>query len=160
MAVERWVGSVRMRHLKAIIVIACLTALVLVGPSPAEALGARGKALRSTMFKLVNSSRRHHSVRVLNLNKDVSRAAWRHSRRMARRRTVFHTTDLYSRLSRYRPVLWGENVGMAGTLRRMERLFMRSAPHRANILNPRFHRIGVGVVRAHGRLWVTMDFYG
>ena len=28
--------------------------------------------------------------------------------------------------------------------------------HRANTLNRRFHRIGVGVVRARGHVWVTL----
>ena len=35
---------------------------------------------------------------------------------------------------------------------------MRSAPHRANILNQRMRQVGVGVVFAGGRLWVTEVF--
>jgi uncharacterized protein YkwD len=37
---------------------------------------------------------------------------------------------------------------------------MRSAPHRANILNARYRRIGIGVVKARGLVWVTAIFYG
>ena len=79
---------------------------------------------------------------------------------MCRRHSIYHTGDLYSLVRRYNPRTWGENVGMAGTLRRMERMFMASAPHRANILNSAFKRIGVGVQRANGYAWVTLDFYG
>ena len=112
------------------------------------------------MFQLVNGSRRHHNLRALDLNATLSTKAWRHSKRMAARNSVYHTTDLWSLVRRYSPSAWGENVGMAGTLKRMEILFMRSAPHRANILSSRFRHIGVGVVRARDRIWVTMDFYG
>ena len=37
---------------------------------------------------------------------------------------------------------------------------MGSGGHRANILNPRFRRIGIGVVKARGSVWVTTIFYG
>ena len=35
---------------------------------------------------------------------------------------------------------------------------MGSAPHRANILNPRMRQVGVGVRGAGGQLWVTEIF--
>jgi uncharacterized protein YkwD len=131
-----------------------------VSAASAGSLPRRAKTLRNEMFQLVNNSRRHHGVKPLNLCWGVSRDAWDHSKRMARRHSVFHTTDLWSVVRRYRPSTWGENVGMAGTLKRMERMFMGSAPHRVNILNGRFHHIGVGAVRSNGRVWVTLDFYG
>lgn len=112
------------------------------------------------MFTLVNRSRINHGIRPLKLNWYVSRQALRHSRRMARRHRVYHTTDLYSFLRQYRPRTWGENVGMAYNLRQMQRLFMHSASHRANTLNRGFHRVGVGVVYSGGHVWVTLDFYG
>jgi uncharacterized protein YkwD len=126
----------------------------------AEAPGAGRQALRNTMASLVNGSRRHHGIRPLNLNFTLSRKAYLHSKRMATRNSVYHTTDLYSLVRRYSPSTWGENVGMAGTLKRMEFLFMHSAPHRANILNRRFRHLGVGVYKGRGYIWVTLDFYG
>jgi uncharacterized protein YkwD len=151
-----------MRNLSRLIVI--LTAFaVLVSSGPVASAGPtspKARAMRATMYQLVNGSRRHHDLRALDLNATLSKKAWRHSKRMAERNSVFHTADLYSLVRRYRPSAWGENVGMAGTLKRMEVLFMRSAPHRANILSSRFRHIGVGVVRARDRIWVTLDFYG
>jgi uncharacterized protein YkwD len=37
---------------------------------------------------------------------------------------------------------------------------MHSPAHRSNILNARYRRIGIGVVKARGVVWVTTIFYG
>ena len=60
----------------------------------------------------------------------------------------------------WRPSVWGENVGMAGTVRRIHRLFMGSASHRSNILRSGFGHAGIGVVSKGGRVWATVMFYG
>jgi len=56
----------------------------------------------------------------------------------------------------------GENllVGPAGMpIDQMEQVWMNSPGHRANILSPRFTRIGIGAVRTtSGRWWATQDF--
>ena len=49
---------------------------------------------------------------------------------------------------------------MAGLLTRVRTLWMHSSGHRANILNTRYRRIGIGVVKARGAVWVTTIFYG
>jgi uncharacterized protein YkwD len=115
---------------------------------------------RATMLHLLNQTRRSHGLPVFRLNLTLSNFAWHHSARMAERNQCFHTVDLYGAVRAYDPVTWGENVGAAGTLRRIRTLWMGSGGHRANILNPRFHRIGIGVVRARGLMWVTAIFYG
>jgi uncharacterized protein YkwD len=150
-----------MRLLRKLTLIIAAAVLVSAGPvNPAGAMGHKAKALRNDMFQLVNSSRRNHSVQPLKMNWRLSGDALGHSRRMARQHSIYHTADLYSLVRRYNPHTWGENVGMAGTLKRMETIFMGSAPHRANILNGAFKRMGVGVKRAGGHVWVTLDFYG
>ena len=53
---------------------------------------------------------------------------------------------------------WGENVGVGPTPQSVEAAFMASPPHRANILG-NFTHMGVGVVIANGRIWVTERFY-
>ena len=53
----------------------------------------------------------------------------------------------------------GENVGVGATSQSIEAALMASPPHRANILGPYTH-VGVGVVIAGGRLWITERFYG
>jgi uncharacterized protein YkwD len=115
---------------------------------------------RDRMLQLLNQTRRSHGLVVFRLNVDLSHFAWLHSRRMAERNRIFHTDDLYSAVRTYQPSTWGENVGMAGWLKKLRTCWMQSSAHRANILNPRFRRIGIGVVKARGGVWVTAIFYG
>lgn len=115
---------------------------------------------RDKMLHLLNQTRRNHGLRVFRLNANLSHFAWQHSKRMEEQNECFHTVDLYGAVRSYSPSTWGENVGMAGTLRRIRTLWMGSAGHRANILKPAFRRVGIGVVRARGLMWVTVIFYG
>lgn len=115
---------------------------------------------RDAMLRLLNNTRRSHGLPVFRLNVEVSHDAWRHSKRMAERNSLFHTANLWDVVRVYRPSTWGENVGAAGALRGVRRLWMRSGGHRDNILNPRFRWIGIGVVKARGMVWVTAIFYG
>lgn len=147
----------RLRHLIALVLITA----ALAAPSTASAgVRTRSAELRWTMFHLVNQARRSHGLTPLQLNADLSKTAWRHSTRMVESGTVFHTANLYDAVRRYRPSHWGENVGMAGTVRRLHTLFMHSAEHRANILGRTFRKVGVGIVGSGGGVWGTLIFYG
>ena len=58
----------------------------------------------------------------------------------------------------YAPVCGHAGVS-AATL--AAKAWMRSAPHRANILNRSFNAVGIGYWRGpDGRLWVCVDFGG
>jgi uncharacterized protein YkwD len=143
-----------------VIALVLITA-ALAAPSTASA-GTRTRAaeMRWTMFHLVNKARRGHGLDPLTMNAELSQTAYRHSVKMTNRKTVFHTANLYDTVRRYRPSRWGENVGMAGTVRQLHRAFMRSAEHRANILGQAYRKVGVGIVRSGGRIWGTLIFYG
>ena len=78
------------------------------------------------MLQLLNQTRRSHGLPVFRLNVTLSNFAWHHSGRMAERNQCFHTVDLYDAVRVYDPVTWGENVGAAGTLRRIRTLWMGS----------------------------------
>jgi uncharacterized protein YkwD len=148
-----------MRGAKAFVVGVWLAALV-VAAVPATADASTSDVMRRRLLSLTNGARRDHGIRALDLNWRLSRDALQHSRRMSQSRTVFHTTNLYRLIRPWNPSIWGENVGMAGTVRRAHRLFMRSAAHRSNILKARFSKIGIGVVMRGGRAWTTVIFYG
>jgi uncharacterized protein YkwD len=45
-------------------------------------------------------------------------------------------------------------------LESLQDAFMASPLHRQNILRSTFQNAAIGVVRAHGRIWVTVIFYG
>jgi uncharacterized protein YkwD len=54
----------------------------------------------------------------------------------------------------------GENVGAGAGLRALFDAFMHSDAHRANILEPRFRRVGIGICRSDGFIWITLIFVG
>ena len=103
---------------------------------------------------MVNGSRAAHGVRPVKLSEKLSRRAHKHSMRMAASRTLYHSCVS----CRYRRA--AENVGMGRSVERVHNMLMASSGHRANILNGTYGRIGVGVVKRGGRVWVTEIFVG
>jgi len=122
---------------------------------------AQATTLRTKMFKIINRVRDHHGRHSLRLNLDLSGVARHHSRRMATDGILFHSSNLSAKVRQYgSPNWWGENLAAAGTLKRVRKLWMHSAEHRANLLNGHFGHVGVGVVKKGGFVWVTAIFYG
>lgn len=143
------------RRLPLLVVVAAV--LVAGAPSTAHAddVPRRGK-----MLQLLNQTRRSHGLPVFRLNRNLSHFAYLHSKKMVSQNRLFHTSNLYNAVRAYRPSSWGENVGMCLSMKRVRMFWMRSAGHRANILSGRYRRIGIGVVKARGLVWVTAIFYG
>jgi uncharacterized protein YkwD len=136
-----------------------LVIAVLVTGTATES-GAEDLHRRDQMLRLLNRVRRQHGLPVFRINRELSTYAFRHSKRMVRANDVYHTQDLYRRVRSYGPRTWGENVGMARYLKTVRRLWLHSADHRSNMLKRAFRRVGVGVVKARGSVWVTVIFYG
>jgi uncharacterized protein YkwD len=120
---------------------------------------------RRKVATIVNARRIEHGLRPLRFAPPVNIAAQKHSRDQARMRLMTHTgsdgTTCGDRLLRegYRWSTWGENVAVGyPTARAVVRAWMHSAGHRANILNPRFRHVGVGLKRAaDGTPYWTLD---
>ena len=121
--------------------------------------------LEAAMLTLVNAERAKAGLRALTADTetlDVSRA---HSRDMFERSYFAHVTpegrSPFDRLRAarltYRAA--GENLALARTLDMAHTGLMNSPGHRANILNPAFGRVGIGIVDGgrHG-LMVTQTF--
>ena len=134
-----------------------LAGLLVVGQAPARASG-----LRAEMLELTNKTRLNRGLRRLDLDLSLSHKARRHSKAMARRNRLYHSTNVSSYLRGARWRVWGENVGYTwdSSLASLQRAFMRSADHRHNILNRRFDCVGIGIEQARHRTWVTLIFYG
>ena len=99
-----------------------------------------------------------NGLRRLRLDPELSKVARAHTRAMTRRALLFHSS---ARQLRRRVTNWtliGENVGYGGGVAGLQRAFMTSPPHRANIERPQFRNVGIGVRRRAGRLWVTVIF--
>jgi uncharacterized protein YkwD len=113
------------------------------------------------MYRATNMSRQRHGLRKVWLRRELQDLATRHSRAVARRGQLFHTSDPSPYLKGVRWHLWGENVGYTtGNVVDLQRAFMRSTTHRHNVLQRGFRHVAVGAVRSHGKLWVTIFFYG
>jgi len=140
--------------------IGVLLAAVVMAAVPVTAGASGSTEMRRRLLSLTNAARTSHGVRALDLNWRLSRDALRHSRRMADEQSVFHMTNLYRVVRKWRPTVWGENVGMASTVSRVHRLFMRSSTHRGNVLRGGFSKVGIGLFHRGGRIWTTVVFYG
>jgi uncharacterized protein YkwD len=158
-----------LRPRQACVVLAALAGLLVAAPAqaaeqacpaanatPAEA--SNKELVRATLCTL-NRERAHHGLRRLKLNKKLSRAARGHARDMAKRNYFSHDTlgggTFVDRIRRAgylkgaRSWIVGENLawGSHGQSRTrvITEMWMDSPGHRANILNPSFREIGIGI---------------
>jgi uncharacterized protein YkwD len=142
------------------VALAMLIVLLAQGISADRASASTDHRRRAHMLSLTNDDRAQHDKAALRLNAVLSRYAKHHSRQMATEGYLFHTADLNSRLKGLDWSIGGENVGVGSTLDGLESAFMRSTPHRKNILRTGFDHAAVGVIRSNGSFWVTIIFYG
>ena len=127
----------------------------------------------------INAVRMAHSLRPLRIGPALRRAADQHDREMGRLGYFDHDSptgrDFSGRLARYYPAgrhYWsvGENLLWSGwslTPKAAVQMWMRSSPHRANLLGREWRQIGIAALRlpsapgcfGHRRVWiVTIDF--
>ena len=140
-----------------------IVALVLISLVPATTAGARGSGCNAmnqterSFRRRINAARGESRGRLWG-DWDLNQVALKHTREMIARNRLYHTPE---NAFRRRVTNWsvlGENVGVGDSARSLNNAFMRSSPHRANAMNKTFNRIGVGALRANGRLWVTVIF--
>lgn len=115
-------------------------------------------AYASRILVLVNVQRARYGLRPVYASPCATRIAAPWTTYMARTNTLKHQslTPILNCPARYA----GENIAYGNvTADQMMTMWMNSAGHRANILNPRFNRLGIGAVRTTtGRWWATQDF--
>lgn len=135
------------------------TALFLAGPLGSDHAEAFGRPARIAK-RLVNRERDSHGLRRLKWDSRIRPITRSHTRRMAERNKLYHNPNL-AREARNIP--WrviGENVGVGMTVRSLHRAFMNSSAHRHNVLNGRYRRVSISVVKGQGRTWMTFVFAG
>jgi uncharacterized protein YkwD len=115
---------------------------------------------RRDMLGWMNSARSDRGQVVLDRGWRLRSMADQHSRQMAAAGRIFHTTSLGSKLTFVSWNVAGENVGAGGSMRALYDAFMKSDPHRDNILGHGFRRVGIGIYAHGGFLWVTLIFVG
>ena len=125
---------------------------VLVFAAPAASLDQREQSLAT----MTNTTRQWHDLPRLVGRARLRAAAERQSLRMAKSGRLFHGSLAWTSGCG----CWGQNVGKGPTIRAVFRAFMRSADHRANMLDRCYRRVGFGVVKMRGAVWVTVNFAG
>ena len=128
---------------------------------PAQASVAE---LRTATVCLVNVERRKHGRATPRANAGLALAGQRHARDMVQKRYFSHDSksgaDFKARIARTgylggNGAILGENLAWGSqdqaTPRSIVESWMDSPGHRANILQPKFREIGIGIVRASPR---------
>jgi uncharacterized protein YkwD len=134
-------------------------------PAPARPAGAEAELLRA-----INQARAQHGLAPLRVDPALERAARAHSRTLLRTGSFGHG-NFVRRLTSFgaRGPSIGENlawgVGAQAGTAGVVQSWLASASHRANLLRPGFHRIGigraVGTFRGYaGAAVITADFAG
>lgn len=133
-------------------ILAGLAALVFV------ALAAACSPQEASAYQSVNDLRDANHVQHLDWYDGAYAKAVAWSNHMADQGQLSH-----SNLADGIPAGWhvlGENVAYAGSVPAAMAALEASPPHRANLLNPAFDRIAIGVVQRGGTVWVTEEFVG
>jgi len=117
------------------------------------------------MFELANAARQQAGVPALTLDSGLARAARAHALAMLDARQLSHQfagePALPQRLantSNLQLEQAGENVALDYDAQHGHEHLMLSPPHRANLLNPAYNVIGLGVVRSGDQLFIVQDF--
>ena len=157
------IGHMSQRARTTLAAVGCLLACVVV---VAPALSSTSRAhvrmggLEAGVLVELNGIRANHGLRPLRLNGELTDAAAEHSVEMGSdgyfRHTSFDGTPFWKRIRRFysasghdywsvgENLLWStENLDPGAAVAE----WMGSPPHRANILSPRWHEIGIAVAR-------------
>jgi len=165
---------------KSIAIAVALAAALTIGSPAGDAIAGPRTRAASELLSLHNQIRKADHNRRLKLDRRLTRDATRHSRAMARRGGLYHSSNLGKSLRNRRWSLAGENVGMTAVgdikspwdgqildtitmeeaVQALQDAFMASPAHRKNILRKRFHHAAAGFYESRGILYVTVIFYG
>lgn len=131
---------------------AALSLTGLATAPPASAATSQQQLTSATNHARVDHDRRSYSSA-----SDLNRVAQRWAAHMASTRKLSHNPNYSEQVCCWSSV--GENVGVGSSVAAVQRAFMASSPHRANILSGTFREVGIGVSRgSDGRYYVDEVF--
>lgn len=140
-----------------------ILAISAVGQKPAASATIDSDA-EQEIFRLVNLERAKAGLKSLRADPALQKAARKHSRIMADAGQLSHAFGAEPAFNKRMALegaafsASGENVAFNQTAEGAHRGLMNSPPHRANILNPEYNAVGIGVIRYGENIWVTQDF--
>jgi uncharacterized protein YkwD len=117
------------------------------------------------LLELANRARAQTGAPALTIDAGLSRAARSHAEAMFAARQLSHQFEgepsLPQRLGSATDTTLdqeGENVALDMDAAKGHQHLMLSPPHRANLLNPAYNVVGLGVVRSGDRVYIVQDF--
>ncbi len=125
------------------------------------------KAATDKVLQMTNAFRRSHQVRALSTTSALNKMAGNWSKTMASRSLFAHNPNFFAQIPGGHHQV-GENVVMTiGVKQRGAALapilmnsWEHSAPHRANLLNARYSKVGIAVYCNTSSCYATQDFWG
>jgi uncharacterized protein YkwD len=140
---------------------ACLLIVPAANPASSRGRVTSVSSLNKQILREVNRVRGHHGLKPLARSRQLSNAAAKHSRSMAVDGYFAHESAdgsvFWQRIKHYYPArghsYWavGENIVWASpklSARRAVKMWMKSRPHRKNLLSKRWREIGLAAVHA------------
>jgi uncharacterized protein YkwD len=98
---------------------------------------------QTTVIGLLNQQRAAHGAPPLHADARFAKAAREHSREMVTHHNFSHGSFVRRGGTRGENLAWGE--GDRATPQAIVSAWMASPPHRATLLNPAYHRVGIGI---------------
>lgn len=141
-----------------------LVLLLICRPIAAFAQQGELSADEFLIFKWVNQERARYNLPVLKWNEHLRDSARKHSALMAEQGQMSHQLPgepkLMDRVAAAgaRMDRVAENVAYGEAVLDIWESWLRSPPHRENILNPQMNAIGVGLARQGTRIYATQNF--
>ncbi len=151
-----------MRRLVSLLAVTTLLLGLLAAPAhaatPAASQNTNAKAIADLVDRH-NAARRSNGLSALTFSPKISQQVsqpW--SMKMASTNNLSHNSSFgWPGANR-----WAENVAYAsssGDTTHLMKMWMESPGHRANLLNPNYTVIAIGVVEQNGLTWATANFY-
>jgi uncharacterized protein YkwD len=141
--------------------------LLACAAAPSAAVAAKSSSAEAGLLQAMNAARAAHGLRPLRLDSGLDRAAGAHTAAMLHANTFAHGDFAGRMAALHQSGSFGENLawgtGSAGSAQWVVRMWLASPEHRANLLRPGFHRLGLGLARGTflghgGATVVTADF--
>ena len=116
------------------------------------------------LIDLINQSRNAEGLPPLVMDQRLTLAARKHTVRMVQHKELSHQYDdenplpLRLEAENLRSDRQAENIALEVDIEGAHQSLMRSPGHRANILNPDYNAVGVGIIRMGNDVYVTEDF--
>ena len=116
------------------------------------------------LLAAANQDRAAHQLGPLHLDEHLVLAAREHAYEMVKRHTISHQFEGERDLARRAGdtgahfSLITENVAEAPNSAEIHDLWMNSAGHRANLLDPHVDAVGIAVIQSHGEYFAVEDF--